>query len=292
MENDNIYEKQALKATLSAIGLNSLLCVMKLIAGLLGKSAALTSDAIQSAGDVLRGVIVAVGVKMGSKAADKQHPYGHEIFECVTAIILAFLIAATGCVLGYQSLTALIGGKNGEAPSVIALAAAALSVLIKALMFVSASKKAKILRSPALKAESQDHLSDVSASSGVCVGIVGAMLGFPAADSIAGFVMSLLIIRTALEIFKENAGMVTDESAGQALEEEMEQSILETGGVIRIDLLRTRRFGNRVYVELEIAVNKDMKMEEAHTIAQDVHDRIEANFAPVVKHCMVHLNPA
>ena len=279
-------------ASFTTITLNVALCAVKLIAGILGRSAALTSDGIESAGDVLRGIIVAVGIKMGSKEADKDHPYGHETFECVAALMLSFFIGFTGVALGWESIRTLFSeATSAQSPAVIALIASAASVAIKLVMYKTASVKAKNLSSPALEAESKDHLSDVFASSGVSLGIIGAMLGYPQADSIAGAAMSVLIVRTAIDIFRENAAKITDKSCSDEVESEITEAILSVDGVKRLDLLNTRQFANKIYVEAEVAVDKDLSLTAAHDIAQEVHDKVEREFAPSVKHVMVHVNP-
>ena len=291
MSNEKKNEKEAMLASFSTIALNVALCAVKIIAGILGRSAALTSDGIESAGDVLRGIIVAVGIKMGSKEADKDHPYGHETFECVAALMLYFFIGFTGVALGWESVRTLFTKEGTQSPAVIALIVSAVSVAIKYVMYKTASVKAKKLSSPALEAESKDHLSDVFASSGVSLGIIGAMLGYPQADSIAGAAMSVLIVRTAIDIFRENAAKITDKSCNDEVESEMAEAILSVDGVKRLDLLNTRQFANKIYVEVEVAVDRDLNLTAAHDIAQEVHDRVEREFAPAVKHVMVHVNP-
>jgi cation diffusion facilitator family transporter len=136
-----------------------------------------------------------------------------------------------------------------------------------------------------------DHRSDVLASAGAFIGIFGARIGLPVLDPIASVIISLLIIKVAVSIFRDALKRMTDSSCDEAQVDEIRAVALEQTDVIGIDRIRTRLFGDRVYVDIEISVNGDSSLHEAHCVAQRVHDAIEARFENV-KHCMVHVNPA
>lgn len=291
MENTNL-EKIAVKTSIVTIAANFVLTVFKLLAGIFGASMALISDAVHSGSDVFSTVIVLVGVKVSAKKADKKHPFGHERFECVAAIILAMVLLATGAGIGYTGIKNIISGEylDFEIPKVIALVAAAVSIVIKEVMFWYTMVAAKRVNSSALKADAWHHRSDALSSIGSLIGVVGAMCGVPVLDSIACLVICLMIIIAAIRIFIDAVNKMTDEACDEKTEGEIKEFILSCNGVEHIDDLMTRKFGNRVYVIVEIACNRDLPLYEAHAIAEKVHSGIEENF-PLVKHITVHINP-
>ncbi len=291
MQKTNL-EKIVLKTSVVTIIINALLSVFKLIAGILGSSMALISDAVHSASDVFSTFIVLIGVKISSKKADRRHPFGHERFECVAAIILAAVLFATGAGIGYSGVENIVSGayKELEIPKLIALIAAALSIVVKEGMFWYTIIAAKRVNSTALKADAWHHRSDALSSIGSLVGVVGAMCGVPVLDSVACLVICAMIIFAAVKIFIDAVKKMTDEACDERTENEIKEFISSCDGVKRIDLLMTRLFGNRIYVIVEIACDGSLSLYEAHEIAETLHKGIEENF-PLVKHITVHVNP-
>lgn len=291
MQNNDI-EKVTVKVSVITIIMNALLTVFKLFAGIFGASYALISDAVHSASDVFSTIIVIIGVKISAKKADKKHPFGHERFECVAAILLAVVLFATGVGIGYTGVINIVQGayNSFEIPKIIALVAAAVSIVVKELMFWYTMSAAKKVNSSALKADAWHHRSDSLSSIGSLVGVIGAMCGVPIMDSIACIVISLLIIKAAVQIFIDAVKKMTDEACDEKTESEIRNYIECCEGVIRVDELMTRMFGNRIYVIAEIACQPDISLFDAHSIAETVHKGIEDNF-PLVKHITVHVNP-
>ena len=291
MENTDL-EKVAVKTSIVTIVANGALTVFKLFAGIFGASLALISDAIHSASDVFSTVVVLAGVKVSAKKADKKHPFGHERFECVAAVILAMVLLATGAGIGYTGIKNIVTGEylNFELPKVIALVAAAVSIVVKEAMFWYTLVAAKKVNSSALKADAWHHRTDALSSIGSLIGVVGAMCGVPVLDSVACLVICLMIIIAAIRIFIDAINKMTDEACDEKTEGDIRDFITSCEGVIRIDDLMTRKFGNRVYIIVEIACKRDLPLYEAHGIAEKVHLGIEENF-PLVKHITVHVNP-
>lgn len=298
-ENDSIRgsgskenEKAAVKVSLITLVSNIILSSFKLIAGILGKSYAMVADAVHSFSDVFTTVIVIIGFKISSKKADKSHPYGHERFECVTALLLSFTLFAVGAIIGYNAIINLINGeyKVAEVPSLIALIAAIVSIVVQGVLFLIAYRVAKKINSGSLKADAWHHLSDSLSSIGSFIGILGAILGVGILDVIAGFVICLMIMKVSIDIFIDSVKKMTDTSAPIETQFEIEKIAKSVDGVIRVDSIRTRLFGNMIYIDIEIACDKEIKLIEAHEIAQEVHNEIEAQIK-TVKHCLVHINP-
>ncbi|KIR01822.1 Cobalt-zinc-cadmium resistance protein [Lachnospiraceae bacterium TWA4] len=285
-------QQVAMRVSTVSIIVNLLLSLGKLLAGVIGHSGAMVSDAIHSASDVLSTFVVIAGVKISGKEADKEHCYGHERYECVASIILAAVLAGTGLGIGYAGIQKITNGNYGllVIPETIALVAAVLSIIAKEAMYWYTRAAAKKINSSALMADAWHHRSDALSSIGSFIGILGARMGFPIMDPIASVVICLFILKASLEIFLDAVGKMTDESCDEEIEEQMKQVIASNAGVISLDEFRTRKFGSKVYVDVEIGVDRNLKFEEAHDIAEEIHEGIEKEFCDV-KHCMVHANP-
>ncbi len=268
------------------------LCLVKLLGGLLAGSDALISDAINSAFDALSGVIVIIGTRMANTKADREHPYGHERFESVTTVVLAVLLFVTAVFVGHTAIEDLTGGAYLERtePGLLSVVAALISIVTKEILFWYTKGNAEKIDSLPLKAAAWDHRADVLATLGALIGIILARCGFPAADLIASLLVCLFLLRTAYLAFREAIGQMVDRSCSEEVLTELRSCIGSVPGVLGIDMLQVRTFGNRYYVDLEISEDGSVPLREAHRVAEEVHDLIEARF-PAVKHIMVHVNP-
>ncbi len=291
--SEDEFKKVANKVSFITIVQNILLSVFKLFAGIFAHSNAMISDAVHSASDVFSTIIVIIGVKLASKKSDKEHPYGHERLECVAAIVLSIVLLYTGIKIGSQAVKDIIGGnyQNLQKPGMLALVAAVVSIVTKEIMYWYTRHYAKKIDSSALMADAWHHRSDALSSVGALVGIGGAMMGFPVMDSIASIVIFVFIAKAAYDIFKDAMDKMVDHSCDDETEKEMRDFVLAQKEVLSVDLLHTRIFGNKIYVDVEIGVNGSYTLRQAHEIAEEVHEGIEKNF-PKVKHVMVHVNPA
>ncbi len=285
-------EKVVMRVSINTIIVNIILSTFKVLAGFLSHSGAMISDGVHSASDVFSTVIVMVGYKLSGKASDDKHQYGHERIECVAAILLAMVLCVTGLVIGANGLEKIFtdGKMDLQAPTALALVAAIVSIFIKEGMYHYTKFAAKKVNSDALMADAWHHRSDALSSVGSLVGIGGAMFGFPICDPIASVVISVFIVKASYDIFKDGIDKMMDTACDAETLERMKDVIIQQDGVLGIDAMQTRQFGARAYVDVEIAADGDLKLTEAHTIAEQVHMAIEQNF-PEVKHCMVHINP-
>ncbi len=287
------FAKEATRVSIITIVGNLFLAVFKLLAGIFAHSTAMISDAVNSVTDVFSTFVVMLGIKLASKESDKEHPYGHERMECVAAIVLSMIVFMTGLAIGSDALGKIFGGNYGDlkVPGVPALIMAAVSIATKEIMYWYTRYHAKRLDSSALMAVAWDHRSDAISSIGALIGIWAARIGYPVMDPIASLVIFFFIMRAALGIFKDAVDKMVDKSCDLDTEDEMISCIMQVEKVLGIDLLQTRVFGNKIYVDIEIQAAGDMTLKEAHLIAEKVHDKIEQDF-PKVKHIMVHVNPA
>lgn len=286
-------EKIAMRVSRNSIYGNLLISIAKFLAGVIGHSSAMISDAIHSASDVFSTIVVMIGVKIGGKESDKNHQYGHERLESVASLILALTLAVTGCGIGYGGLKTIIAGSEGasiQVPTALPLAAAILSIVAKEGMYWYTMRAAVQINSGALKADAWHHRSDALSSVGSLVGIGGAMLGYPILDPIASVIICVFILKAAFDIFRDAIGKMTDEACDDRMVETVKALVVRQQGVLALDDIKTRMFGNKAYVDIEIAVDGNLLLKEAHNIAEKVHDEVEHNF-PEVKHCMVHVNP-
>ena len=278
---------------LSAVGIfgNVVLAAFKLFAGIFGKSGAMVSDAVHSLSDVFATFIAYIGVRLSKRKEDAEHPYGHERLECVASLVLGLILAGTGIGIGYTGIRKLFFAQETlEVPTLLPLIAAVVSILVKEGMYRYTMHYAKKLDSQAFKADAWHHRSDAISSVGSLIGIGLAKLGVPVMDPIASLLICLLILKVAFDICREAIARMLDTSVSKDVEKTLREFIQEQPGVVGIDMLHTRQFGSRIYMDLEISVRRDMSLVDAHAIAEAVHGRVEQKF-PNVKHVMIHVNP-
>lgn len=292
MQNEEV--KIAMRVSRNSILVNIILSLGKLIAGILGHSSAMVSDAVHSASDVFSTVVVIIGVRISNRESDKNHQYGHERLESVAAEILALILAVTGIGIGYEGIRTILEGVREEGalqiPTVLPLIAALVSVFVKEAMYWYTIHAARRIHSGALKADAWHHRSDALSSVGSFVGVLGARIGFPVLDAVASVVICGFILKAAFDIFADAVSKMTDQACDDGTVEALAELTRSQEGVQGLDDIKTRMFGNKIYVDIEISVDGEMKLREAHQIAEQVHDKIEEKF-PLVKHCMVHVNP-
>lgn len=292
VQNKDVFLATAMRVSAVSIVVNIALSLGKLLAGIFASSGAMISDAVHSASDVFSTVVVMIGVSLSGKKPDKEHPYGHERLECVASVLLAVVLAATGLGIGYSGVMKIISSDEQSiaVPGAMALIAAVVSIVVKELMFRYTAHHAKKIGSGALMADAWHHRSDSLSSIGAFVGILGARLGAPVLDPIASVIICVFIEKAALDIFRDAVDKMIDRSCPEEYAEKMKQAVLGVEGVIGIDEFRTRLFGSKIYVEVEIVMDSAKSLVEAHDTAEAVHELIERDFEGV-KHCMVHVNP-
>lgn len=286
------HQKIAMRVSAISIVINLILSLLKFIAGVVAKSGAMISDAVHSASDVFSTFIVMIGVKVSDKQSDNEHQYGHDRMECVAAIVLAVILAITGIGIGVAGIEKITGGNYGELeiPGRLALIAAIVSIVVKEWMYWFTRAAAKKINSGALMADAWHHRSDALSSVGSFIGIFGARMGYPILDPIASVVICVFIEKAAYDVFRDAIDKMVDKACDEKTIEEMKQVVMEQKGVIHIDEIRTRLFGAKVYVDVEISADGEIPLKKSHQIAENVHTAIEEHF-PTVKHCMVHVNP-
>ena len=285
-------EQIAMRVSYISILGNVLLSVFKLMAGIFAHSGAMISDAVHSASDVFSTFVVMIGIKISARASDKEHPYGHERMECVAAIVLATILCITGLGIGKNAIAKLQDGNDAGMviPGILALVAAIVSIVVKEAMFWYTRGAAKKIDSGALMADAWHHRSDALSSVGALVGILFARNGYPVMDVVASLIICVFIVKASYDIFKDAVDKMVDKACDEETERELKNFVETQPGVLGVDLLQTRVFGNKIYVDLEIGADENSTLKESHQVAEQVHDKLEIQF-PKVKHIMIHVNP-
>ena len=289
-------QKEIYKVTLVGGAVNVVLLIFKFVAGIVGHSAAMVADAVHSLSDFVTDVIVLVFVHISGKPKDKSHDYGHGKFEtlAMTVIGLALLVVAVGIV--YSGMTKIIDWANGtdlEAPGMLALWAALLSIVLKEGVYRYSMVKARELNSQAVEANAWHHRSDALSSLGTAIGIGGAIfLGkrWTVLDPIASVVVGMFIVKVAIDLLRRGIGDLMEQSLPDAVEEEMLQMVEAIPGVVEPHNLRTRRIGNHYAIELHIRMDGDISLRESHDKASEVEDMLRNRYGEDT-HVAVHVEP-
>src|SRR5699024_308301 len=287
-ENMSDYKLGVVTSTITLI-INIILAMIKTVIGIISGSKAMLADGIHTMSDVVSTIIVLIGLKISSKEADSDHQYGHEKFESVFAKLLSIFLVLTGSYIGYEAFKSLSQG-NIVKPKFMALVAAVVSIIVKEIMYRYTMRAAKKTNSISMEADAWHHRSDALSSLGTFIGILGARLGFTILDPIAGVIVSILIIKVGIDIYIKSIRELVDESASTKTINDIKSVVYSIEGVRGIKSLKTRIFGNKIYVDLEIYVASNITVREGHDISEDVHDVVEDKVEKV-KHCMVHIEP-
>ncbi len=275
--------------TLIGIGTNLSLMVLKLLAGIFGLSYAMIADAIHSASDSLAGVTAYLGIRLGEKPADQNHPYGHANAETIAAFFVALIILGTGAFIGVSTVGLMASG-HFETPTTLALVAALISILVKEGIFRYTLKVGQRNNSPAVIASAWDHRADVYSSVAALAGIVGAKLWFVYLDPIAGIVIAALIVRVSIKLLRTNIGILMDESPDGSFLSLINDTTGAVEGVRTVDCVKAHRCGPVYILDIKIAVDGWLTMEQSHQIA----GAVRAQLLQKVRHVhdvMVHVNP-
>jgi len=275
--------------TLVGLVTNVALAIFKLFAGIFGFSYAMIADAIHSFSDCFATGTVYVGLRIGEKPPDERHPYGHANAETIAAFLVALIILATGVYVGVSAVQ-LIAHKHFETPATIALAAAAISIVTKEGLFRYTLKVGKKSNSPAVIANAWDHRSDAYSSVAALAGIIGARLAFPYLDPIAGLAVSALIIKMSLTLLRPNIGILMDERPEPVVLDKIRTATLEVRGIKAIDSIRAHRRGSTLTIDIEVAVDSRLTVEQGHQVASEVKNKL-LNKVEHVQDVMVHVNP-
>ena len=289
-------EDEIARVTLAGSVVNLLLVGLKAVAGIVGHSAAMISDAVHSLSDFVTDIVVLVFVRVSARPQDEDHDYGHGKYETLATLFigLALAAAAVGIVVsGAGKLARWLQGEELPAPGKIALWAALASIVAKELLFQYTRLKGKHLDSKALEANAWHHRSDALSSVGTAIGIGGAILlgsRWTVLDPLASIVVGAMLVKVAWDLLGPSFGELTDSSLPADMEQEMLEIIRGVPGVEDPHNLRTRRIGNRIAAEVHIRLDGALPLSEAHEKASEVERRFKERFGPQ-SHIIVHMEP-
>ncbi|SMO38601.1 cation diffusion facilitator family transporter [Melghirimyces algeriensis] len=274
---------------------NFILALLKGIVGVIADSRALVADAVHSASDVIGSLAVLIGVRVARTPPDEDHPYGHGKAETIAAIIVSVLLGAVGAEIGYGSFEALF--QPAVSPGILAVVAALVSMLAKEGMFQYKYRLGKKIGSQAIIANAWEHRSDVYSSLAALIGIGGAILGgkldIPLLiylDPVAGILVSILVLRMAYQLAKESIHNTLDHVLHEEDAQELVETVAGVKGVLRVDELRAREHGFYVIVDVKVAVDPKITVEEGHRVGKRVKSTLIDRFSHV-SDVMVHINP-
>ena len=288
--------KEIYKVTLVGGAVNVVLLVFKFVAGIVGHSAAMVADAVHSLSDFVTDIIVLVFVRISGKPKDKSHDYGHGKYEtlAMTLIGVALLSVAIGIIYsGAIKITTWIQGGQLEAPGLLALWAALLSIVLKEGVYRYSMVKARQLKSQAVEANAWHHRSDALSSVGTAVGIGGAIFfgqRWTVLDPAASVIVGAFIVKVAIDLLRNGIGDLMEQSLPDAVENEILRLAASVPGVSMPHDLRTRRIGNHYAIELHILMDGDMSLREAHDKATEVEDTLKGHYGQDT-HVAVHVEP-
>ena len=289
-------EKEIYKVTIVGSVVNFLLLVFKFVAGILGNSAAMVADAVHSLSDFVTDVIVVVFVRISGKPEDKCHAYGHGKFETLATAVIGIILFFVGLGMFYSAATTIVNvveGKTLEAPGMLALVAAVLSVLLKELLYRYTVYKGKNLDSQVVIANAWHHRSDAFSSIGTLVGISGAVFlgkSWRILDPIAAVVVSFFVIKVAIQLLKPCLDELLEKSLPAEVENKIIDIILSFPNVSSPHHLRTRRIGNLMAIEVHIRMDGETSLNESHDTATQIEQRLRQEFGDKT-HIGIHMEP-
>jgi cation diffusion facilitator family transporter len=293
MKKEERFRQAEFAAIVGIIG-NVMLAVVKGVAGVLGNSKALLADAVHSASDVAGSLAVWIGLRAAKRPPDEDHPYGHGKAESIAAIIVAVLLFIIGIEIGRSAVLAFF--QPLRPPEIIAVYVLVLSILVKEAMFRYKYRLGKKLNSNAIIVNAYEHRSDVFSSIAALIGVGAAIIGgrwkidwLLYADPVAGLFVSVLVLKMAWDLGKESIHTAIDHVLHEEETEYLRKAVLSFPDVKQIHELHAREHGHYVIVDLKIAVDPFITVEEGHRIGKKVKEKLLT--LPRVENVMVHINP-
>ncbi|MDQ0430213.1 cation diffusion facilitator family transporter [Planomicrobium stackebrandtii] len=270
-----------------SIGAYVFLSAIKLFFGFWGSSEALKADGFNNLTDIIASIAVLVGLRISQKPPDENHHYGHLRAETIASLLASFIMA----VIGLQVLTNAVRSifePAAEAPSLITAWVAFFSAIVMYAVYRYNLKLSKEIKSSAVRAAAYDNRSDALVSIGAGIGIIGAIFGAPILDIVTAFIVGLIIIKTALDIFKESVITLTDGFDEDEVET-LSVLVRRVPGVIALRDFKGRNHGNVMFIDLTVSVGPYLNVVESHWITEEIERKIQK----VKPHCviLVHIEP-
>ncbi|MEN1970457.1 cation diffusion facilitator family transporter [Lentibacillus sp. N15] len=263
------------------------LAAVKLFMAYIGDSDALRADGLNNSTDVVASIAILVGLKISRKPPDKDHHYGHYRAETIAALFAAFIMITVGLQVIYETFQKLIAGQTSQ-PNMLTAWTAIGAALIMFIVYYYNKQLAQKVQSSSLYAAAQDNRSDALVSVGAFVGIIGAQIGLYWLDPLAGFIVGLMICKTAWDIFKDATLTLTDGFDERQLQK-IKTSIANVSEVKEVYDVKGRFHGSQAFIEITILVDPDLNVVESHHITE----RIERFLAQKhnIPYAHIHIEP-
>lgn len=278
--------KEANCVTVRGLVINTALSAVKFAAGLFGRSAAMTADAVHSLSDSLTDLVTLAGIKYAGKPADKRHAYGHGRFETLATLVIAAVLFAAGLHILYKAVLSVHSIAEGNIlpkPHAVALGTAVLSIVVKEWLYRYTLRAAQKIDSATLKANAWHHRSDALSSIGTLCGIAGAYFLGPrwtVLDPLAAVVVSFFIFQASWQILKETVQELLDASLGAKTEEKIRTLCLQIPQIQAVHRIKTRKVGSRIAAELHVLLPDDISFIRAHELTEQIEKKLKRHFGP------------
>lgn len=283
-------EKVGKRASYVAIFGNIFLTIFNLVIGLLSGSTALVAEAFHTLSDVITSIIAFVGFKIGMRPADDDHPYGHGKAEALVGLIIVVFLIIVAYEIISSVYTKIALGEAITPPDKIAAIMALIGIVINYTMTTYLIRTGKKINSPAIIADGNHQKVDIFSCIAILIGVIGSQMGYPILDPLVGAIIALIVIYTAFHMGKDNINIIMGKVSSSKIINDVKISALGLECVKGVHDIKINNMGPYVSVELHIELNKDLKLEKAHTIAHEVEQKIIDEIASV-KMVNVHSCP-
>ena len=288
--------KQIYRVTILGMFVNMVLFIFKLVAGIFGRSGAMIADAVHSASDFATDIVVLAFVQISAKPRDDDHKWGHGKYETLASLIIGVALFAVGIEIlvdSAEKIVAVAAGKELPRPGVIAIIAAAMSIVVKEALYHYTMRVGKRLDSPSVVANAWHHRSDALSSIGALLGIGAAyFLGekWRIADPIAAIVVAALIVKVAYDLCRTALAELLEKSLPKDVEDDILSIIAATPNVHKPHNLRTRRIGSDIAIEVHIRVDGSMTVTDSHEISREIEMALRNRFGERTA-VAIHIEP-
>jgi len=291
MDNNKqaIIARQIKSITYLGMAMNIALSVIKVAIGLLAASLALVADGIHSLSDVATDVAVLLGLRIGSKEPDQSHPYGHGRAETFSAGLVALILIVVGGAMIYYA-TLAIARDEMTAPRLGVLLAAVISIAVKEWLYKATQKVAIQSHSPALYANAWHHRSDAFSSVAVVIGFISLEFGFGHGDQVAAIAVGLMIVWVGVRVIGDALRELAEAAVDPDTIEHIKEVINSDSSIRQWHKLRTRTVGREVFLDLHILVDPDLKITDAHAIAERLEKTLDEQITRPIN-ITVHIEP-
>ena len=287
-------QRRGILAVHVGLAANALLALLKTTVGIIGNSPALLADGINSTSDVAYGVVVSIFMRLSSKPADEEHPYGHDRLESIAAVVIGAFVVTTAISIFWSAVDniyELYQGKSAfSGASVLALWIALLTVLAKIFLAIWTRKIGRETQNTAVAALAADHRNDIFSALAATAGIIFGRMGYLWVDPLAGGLVSLIILRTGIDIIRQSTADLMDTLPGRQLSEEIRHILAGIPGVAAIDDIHGHRFGQYLVVNITVGVDPSITVAEGDRIATEVETALLDRIS-LMRRVFVHYHP-